>query len=217
MKYSKEDEGFYLIGMRDVYSGKMLSYKELQEVASKYEGVKVTSVFDKSLDEIMEIVKTRKSVDMEGFVINIDGHLFKLKVDDYVQMHRILSKLSAPSVIIKCLADGTFDDVLAKLPEAYRSDILILSDFILSHERDFLKTVDKYYEAAPKEDKKEFMLWVTNQVPRKYQGGVRNKYLNKPVEYLRRARGGNQSYQYIKMSEIDPNFEEKLTQIPKKN
>ena len=113
--------------------------------------------------------------------------------------------------------DGTFDDVLAKLPEAYRSDILILSDFILSHERDFLKTVDKYYEAAPKEDKKEFMLWVTNQVPRKYQGGVRNKYLNKPVEYLRRARGGNQSYQYIKMSEIDPNFEEKLTQIPKKN
>ena len=204
VRYNKEDEGLYLIGMRNVFNGKCLTYWELRMIADNFD-TKVTSVFDGTLDDVMEIIKTKKSDEMEGFVINIDGHLFKLKTDDYVKIHKLISKLSAPNVLIRAIADGIYDDLLAKIPDSFKPDVKKIAKIIFDYEKNNHLLAKKYYENAPKEDRKEFMMWVENNVPNAIKGAVRNIYLGKTNNFLKKERGkGN--YQYTKMSQIDPNF-----------
>ena len=46
VKYSKEQEGLYLIGMRDKFDGTIVPYKQILEMARKW-GIKTTILFDK--------------------------------------------------------------------------------------------------------------------------------------------------------------------------
>ena len=204
VKYSKAEEGLYLIGLRYNGNGILAPYGILRSLA-KEKMIKVTSVFKGSLDEVMEIIKTKKSDEMEGFVINIDGHLFKLKTDDYVKVHKIISKLSAPNVLIRAIADGVYDDLLAKVPETFKADIQKIAAIIYDFENFNQKLTQGYYEMAPKEERKNFMIWVENSVPNNLKGAVRNVYLGKPNNFLKKERGKG-VYQYTKMSQIDPDI-----------
>ena len=120
VKYTKDQEGLYLIGARNVFTGRQCSYKEVKEFAVKYQ-IPMTEIFNKTFDEVLEDIKTIKSDDMEGFVVNIDGHMIKVKGDDYVQIHKILSKISSVNLIIQCIANGTTDDLYSKVPEGSSS------------------------------------------------------------------------------------------------
>ena len=208
VKYKKEDEGLYLIGMRNIFNGTSFSYNDLRTIASLY-NIKVTSVFDGTLDEVMEQVHTKTSDEMEGFVINIDGRLFKLKTDDYVKVHRIISRLSAPNVLIRAIADGIYDDLLAKVPDTFKSTVKKMAKVIFEYEEHNQTLTEEYYHIAPKGDRKEFMVWVEKNVPDNIKGAVRNVYLGKTNNFLKRDRGG--SFQYTKMSQIDPNFYDNIS------
>ena len=204
VKYSKEDEGLYLIGMRNIYDGTSFSYKDLRTIASDF-NTKVTSVFNGTLDEVMEQIKTKTSDEMEGFVINIDGHLFKLKTDDYVKIHKIISRLSSPNVLIKAIADGIYDDLLSKIPDTFKPVVKKMAKIIFEYEEHNQKLTEEYYHIAPKGDRKEFMIWVDTNVPSALRSAVRNVFLGKTNNFLRKERGkGN--YQYTKISQIDPKF-----------
>lgn len=78
VKYTKEQEGLYLIGIRDVMTGRQFSYKEVAEFATHY-NVPMTEIYNKTFDQIIKEVKTIKSDEQEGFVVNIDGHMIKVK------------------------------------------------------------------------------------------------------------------------------------------
>ena len=123
VNYKIEDEGLYLLGMRNVYTGKQLSYKEVRQYANKH-NVKMTQIFNKTFNQVIADTKKFKSDEMEGFVINIDGHLVKVKCDDYVQIHKILSNISSINLIIKNIADNSFDDLVSKVPESYKWRVL---------------------------------------------------------------------------------------------
>ena len=205
VKYSKEEEGLYLVGMRDVCTGFQHSYKAVLAVAKRY-GIKCTSIFDKTLDEVLEDVKQIKSEDQEGFVLNIiheDGssRLIKIKGDDYVQIHKILSKLSSINLIIRSIADGNVDDLRAKIPAAYRNRVTVLEkiarDFIKKQER----IVNEYYFNSPKSDKKTFMIWVEKNVPREYKSYVKNCYLGIKNNYLK-SHAETKNPKYIKLVEM---------------
>ena len=208
VKYNKEDEGLYLIGMRNIYDGTSLSYKDLRTMASGF-NTKVTSVFNGTLDEVMEQIRTKTSDEMEGFVINIDGRLFKLKTDDYVKIHKIISRLSSPNVLIRAIADGIYDDLLSKVPDSYKPMIKKISKIIFDYEKRNQTLTKEYYDKAPKEDRKEFMIWIEKNVPENLKGAVRNAYLGRDHSFLRKERGqGN--FQYTKMSQIDPKYVDKI-------
>ena len=81
---------------------------------------------DKTFEEILEDVKTIKSDEQEGFVVNIDGHMIKVKGDDYVQIHRVLSKISSINLIIESVAENKIDDLISKVPAAYRERVFIV-------------------------------------------------------------------------------------------
>ena len=65
VNYRPEQEGMYLIGMRNVLTGKQLSYKDVQGYASMY-GVPMTEIENRCFEEIMQDGKRLKSSEKEG-------------------------------------------------------------------------------------------------------------------------------------------------------
>ena len=197
--YLPEDEDMYLIGMRNVFTGKQLAYKDVKNFAAKY-GVPMTKIENRGFEDIIEAAKRFKSTEKEGWVLNIDGHMVKLKCDDYVQLHRVLNKFSSVNTIIKNIADGTFDDLISKVPENYTGRINRVAKLIYEYMKNTNKNIEDCYLKAPKQDRKEYMVWVTNNCPKEIQGYLRQKYLNKEYHVLKTCFMN--STKYKKLNEI---------------
>lgn len=198
VKYDKE--GLFLIGVRNVITGIEASYKEVLEYAGKY-GVLTTEVFDKTLDQIIAELDDKKSSEAEGFVINIDGFKVKIKYNDYVHMHKMLSAIGSINLIIQSIAEDGFDDMIAKIPTAYKGRVLTVAKYVYEYKDKTEKAVREAYMNAPKDDKKEFMIWVSKNVSKEIQGFVRCMYLGKNFNVLKRSGG----YLKVKDMGVDTN------------
>lgn len=196
--YDEKQEGLYLLGARDVTNGYQLTHKELSEIVEEYSDVKLAQKENKSLDELLELMKKYKSNEKEGWVIRIDQHFIKIKCDDYVNMHRLLDKVSSENVIIRAIADGNFDDLYSKVPDGYKNRVDDIANKIYGFVKLIKRESKRLYEEAPKGNRKEFMIWVNNSVNRVLQPYVRNLYLGIEQSVLSKGKDG-----YKKMSEID--------------
>ena len=115
------------------------------DYAKKY-NVKTTTLFvDKTLDEIMESLDDYKSNEKEGFVLNIDNFMVKIKYNDYVAMHKILSQISSINLIIKAIGDGIFDDFISKIPTSYKQRVLDVANKIFKYMSLIKTDIEKYY------------------------------------------------------------------------
>ncbi|GAA0102559.1 hypothetical protein UT300012_32740 [Paraclostridium bifermentans] len=187
--YNKEQEGLYLIGIRDVNTGIQLNYRDIKEFSKRY-NVHMAKIENIKIDEVLKNMKIFKSNEKEGWILNIDGHLIKIKCDDYVHLHRLLDKFSSVNVIIENVAEGRIDDMLSKVPESYIHRITQISDKIINWRDETLKNIDKYYGLAPKTNTKEFMIWVDNEVPCEIKGYVKLKYKGIGFNVLKRKVEG---------------------------
>lgn len=197
VKYTKEQEGLYLIGIKDVNNGREYNYKEIIEFANKYK-IPTTQLFDKTLDRLLEELDDKSSDQAEGFVINIDGYRVKLKYNDYVYIHKALSMLSSINLIIRSIADNCYDDLLSKLPVAYHDNVKKVSNVVFKYIHDTENIIHEYYIKAPKSDKKEFMIWVDENVPKKYRGFCRELYYGKEINVIKKSDHGNPKYLKLK-------------------
>jgi hypothetical protein len=137
VNYKADEEGLYLLGMRNVFTGEQLSYRAVKQYSDIY-NIKMTEIFNKTFEEVLNDIKKYKSDQMEGFVINIDGYLLKIKCDDYTQIHKVLSNISSINLIIKHIADNTFDDLISKVPDSYRWRVKKVSRLVI----DYIKKTD---------------------------------------------------------------------------
>lgn len=202
--YSKDQDGLYLFGIKNNDTGFEFSY-ELTVQIGKLFGVKTTEVFDDTLDGIMSKVDDYTSDEKEGWVINIidkygKNFKVKLKVNDYVYMHKILSKLTSPNLVVEAIADDKFDDFISKVPVAHREKVNKYSQIVYNYLKHMEGIVQGYYFMAPKDDKKEFMIWIDKVVLKKYQGYVRSLYLKKQYNFLKKGTLAAPSYK--KFNEI---------------
>ena len=195
--YSKEQEGLYLIGIRNSVTGEEYSYKEVNRFANKY-SIPTTRVFDKTLDDVIKELDDKKSNEAEGFVVNIDGYKVKIKYNDYVSMHRILSEISSINLVIKNIADGTFDDMISKVPKAYKDRVMQTANIVFKYIHNTELRIKEYFDKAPKDDKKEFMLWVESNVPNSIKAFVREKYYGREYNLIK-----NKSGRYLKINEME--------------
>lgn len=198
VKYNKTDEGLYLIGIRDKRDGAELDYKTVLFYAFMWQ-IPSTTVFNKTLDEVMLELDAKKSEEAEGFVINIDGFKVKVKYNDYVKLHKALSKSSSVNLIIHSIADDTYDDVLSKLPLAYHSQVEDIAKQVYHYLKIAENNIDKWYQKAPKNTKKIFMIWVEKNVPKIYRGFCREKFLGKKYNLIKTC---DKEPRYKKMSEL---------------
>jgi len=191
-----EKDELTLVGIRNIFDGYQWSYKELAETAEEF-GVPHVDIENRSLEEILALSHELKCSDKEGWVLNIDGHMVKFKCDDYVSLHKIIANHISPNTVIHAVADGTIDDLLSKIPTAYRYRVQKLINKLVDYMREVRGSVCALYNAAPTDDIKTFMCWVTENVEPKYAGYVRNEYLKKDWHPLRKGSGGYKKYHEI--------------------
>lgn len=206
-----DQEGLFLIGMRcvdDVFTGiggMEFSYKSVIEIAQKYR-IPATKTFDKTLDQVLTELDDKKANEAEGFVVDIDGFKVKVKYNDYVSMHKMLTKLGSVNCIIRAIADDTYDDLLSKIPEAYRKRIEVIGKDVLQIKEVYEDAVDiiissynKWISLAPINDSdKTFADFVNKICPKDFRGYAFCKRKNKPYNVLK------DGYRYKKWKDLYP-------------
>lgn len=130
-----------LLALRDTVSGEYTSYHAYADYG-RYWGVRVVGAVQ--VDRISDIdgfvAGVRESVGREGVVLRYeDGHMIKIKSDDYVMRHRAVDGLRTERDALRVVLDDTVDDMIPILPEAdvvrlvnYQRDVSLALDV---HER----------------------------------------------------------------------------------
>ena len=142
----------------------------------------------------------KKSDEAEGFVINIDDYRVKLKYNDYVHIHKALSKLSSINLIIRSIANNQYDDLLAKLPAAYHNNVKKVASIVVRYINQEESKIREYYNKAPKSNNRDFMIWITNNVPKEYQGYCRAMYLGQEINVIK--SGNEKAPHYKKLKDM---------------
>lgn len=194
--YEEKNEGMHLIGARSVETGEHLPYYKLIELADHCE-IKVVDLEQKTLEQLLVEMKQVRSNEKEGWVINVDGHYVKVKCDDYVNMHRLLDRVSSVNVIIEAIANETFDDLVSKIPDSYKERVNNVANLIFTYLKKTKQQINEWYVRAPKRTQKEFMIWVEQNVPQHIKPYVRSEYLGMEYNLLKKGKVG-----YKKMSEL---------------
>lgn len=202
--YNEKQYGLNLIGARSE-DGIFLTYKELKEIANKY-NIKITTLHEITFEEMLESLKKYKSNEKEGYVLHamsLDYDFFvKIKCDDYIEMHKILSALSSINLIIKHIGDETFDDFFSKIPNTYKSRVLDIAHKVFEYNFKMKSNVTswcQYLDSYKYDNIKDKMIYITNYVPKNIQGYVREyvKTGNICQNYIKKKNS------YIKFKEIE--------------
>lgn len=202
VKYKKEQEGLYLIGIRNNLTGYEYSYRTVICIAD-YFNIPTTVLFNKTLGQILNELDDKNSEEAEGFVINIDGYKIKVKYNDYVHIHKALSKLSSINLIIRSIADNQYDDLLSKLPAAYHDNVKKVATIVFRYIKNTEQTANEYFQQAPKTSQKEFMIWINENVPKKYRGFCRELYFGKEINVIKFNQSGDPKY--LKLNQMGVN------------
>ena len=196
-----EQEGLYLIGIRDVKTGNELSPSRVEYVANVF-GVPTAKKYKmRTLDELIDYTNNMELIDGEGFVVTIgDKCKFKIKSSEYLNMGKLFDNLGRKNAIIKLIADGNVDDYMSyinlnpELKEAYE-EIKYYDTYIRNE-------IDKYYNLLVdlNIDKKSLMIEV-NKVPKPIREWVRQKLFGNEIHLLTKTVG------YIKYNDLKNIFD----------
>lgn len=193
VQYPKEMQGIYLIGIRDKETGVTYDYNTVIKTATSYPDVKNTEVYKKSFSDVLDSLDKVRGNDAEGYVANIDGFRVKIKYDDYLLMKNIMDRKAVGKTVIRAIADGNFDDIYSRIPENKKELALMVAERVNGWVSDTDTKVHEYYNTFSKiTDIKEFMIAVTKEVPKEYQGYVRMLYKGKSYQYLKKFEDTDQ-------------------------
>jgi hypothetical protein len=168
-----EYKGLILLGAIDTETGLEVSRNELE----KLEGFDIVKKYD-GLTDIREM-KSLISNNQEGFVIRFhkSGVRAKIKGDEYVRLHRLLTNFSNID-IWECLKNKTdFNGFLERVPDEFdikvknyveklKKDFFIFNEKVQSVFNDFVSKRPGF--PFDNIGKKEYSMWVKEQ-PREYQ------------------------------------------------
>ena len=203
--YTKEQEGMYLITARDCTTGLEMDFNALRDIAKRYDCPVVDFYDSENLDSLLAQVDNFASDEKEGWVIRMqdeDGNDFrvKLKVTDYVLMHKAISKLVSPNAVVQAIAEDKYDDFYSKVPDGFKDIVKgfyletvgYISSRINLGELWYSKMFDEitkdrwdenYSDSAKRKIKN---IWITENVPKCIQSDVRNIVDKRETKYLYR-------------------------------
>lgn len=192
--YSKQQEGMYLIGIRDKITGEQFDYAFVHNIGLLYNIDFMPQIYNQTLAEVISELDKYSGQEREGVVLYIDGFMVKLKYNDYVVCHRVLSLVSAPNLVIRKIADNDFDDYYSKIPQAYKglvkSIYQIIMEYIINKKTMIQKAITQAQEVLGQDynDRKTFMMWVNNgaNVKADIRSYVISEYLGKSYNLLKK-------------------------------
>ena len=184
---SYEDEGLYLVVIRDSNDGREYDYREVIDMAAGY-SVPTTSLYGFSFGEALGFLSSASGREHEGFVLNVDGFRVKMKSDDYVRINNWIFRLKDDSVLLKTVLAGEIDDIIPKLPQEFKEDVIKRTRMITDAIECRKATVENYLrlmESQGLTEKKDAMIWIHENVPRPFDVMVRCRYLRQNVDYTK--------------------------------
>lgn len=189
VEYQEEDFGLHLIGARNVHNGNHLTHMQFSLIAKRY-GVKCVELISSSLEELMALMSTSNGLELEGWVLNIDGQFVKLKTDSYVMLHSAVEDSLSPNMIIRSIYNNTYDDFISKVPPAYRPSVENVASSVFNYIDLVKSSISFWLPKAAHLDKKEFMLWNKQNVPRHIQPFLTKAYLKQDLRILNKRGEG---------------------------
>ena len=181
------EEGLYLVGIRDIRNGREFDYREVINIAGRY-SVLTTTMYDFTLPEAMDYLKSVSGKEHEGFVMNIDGFRVKMKADDYIKINNWIFGLKDDNILLKTVLSEQMDDIIAKLPSPFKEDVKERTDRIISAIDKRREKVANYMNQINElgfVEKKDVMIWISNNVPRPFDAMVRCRYLKQNVDFTK--------------------------------
>lgn len=139
------EEKLVVIGVIHTESGKESSYEEMEsdgfELAKKYPG-------NLSFEELKKL----NTENAEGFVIRFaDGYRMKIKFDDYITLHRIITNCSSYDIWESLMKFGKLpEDLLVNVPDEFYSWIKRLESELNARHKYITGYIKYLYDAYAK-------------------------------------------------------------------
>ncbi|UNY39838.1 RNA ligase [Bacillus phage vB_BauM_KLEB27-3] len=197
VEYEEKDFGLHLIGARNIHNGNHLTHQQFSLIAKPY-GVKCVELISSSLEELITLMSTSNGLEIEGWVLNIDGQFVKIKTDSYVMLHSAVEDSLSPNMIIRSIYNNTYDDFISKVPPAYRPSVENVASFVFDYIDIVKSSISYWLPKGAKLDKKDFMLWNKQNVPRHIQPFLTKAYLKQDLRILNKRGEGLKKINEIK-------------------
>ena len=205
VSYPQEMKGLHLVGMRNIKNGCQFSYRQVIDMAKQY-GVPTVSLYSMNFSEILSKVKDLKGTEHEGYVLNVDGFLVKIKCPDFLNLMRSVDLSQSFNFIVKYTFEGKIDDFISMLPTGFQDDARAKLRKLMGYVNDVKEQVEAEYSRLPlNAERKDVMLAINKIKNKTIQDFVRAKYLGKPLEII--AKRKSENFQYIKESDIDAYYQ----------
>jgi len=179
-------DSLVLTAMRLVDTGNYVSYKTMKQYAEAWIIPVVKAIAGDATDITKVVEHIRKWDDGEGVVIRFDdGHMVKIKADDYVLRHKSKDAINQEKNVIETIISDAVDDLIPLLtPEDANRVRKFEKAFWLAVE-DVGTTLHDTYQSIPKgKDQKDFALNVSAGIPKYQQSFMFNLHRGVPVRDL---------------------------------
>jgi RNA ligase len=163
-------EKLVLLGVMHTSGGTEIPHKNLEEhLGDSFELVKAYHS-----ENGWEHLKSLNEPNKEGFVIRFNsGFRMKIKFEDYVRLHRIITQVSNIDIWERLMKDEPLDDILEKVPDEFfdwvRQWEKALKFGYVMQEKEARKWFDRLNEEIVFAERKEQAIWILGFVPQEYQ------------------------------------------------
>jgi len=106
-----EDE-LVLLAVRDNVTGKYMLYDDMVVLANLHD-VKYVEQYEGTVENMQQLVNSiREETGVEGYIIRFDdGHMVKIKCDEYVSLHRAKDGIRFEKNVISIIVNEQLDDL----------------------------------------------------------------------------------------------------------
>lgn len=164
-------ETLIIHGVRDNNTGKYWHMEDIHDFF--HNDVKVMKSIDLidtfafcSVEESIDFVNRQSGVELEGVVIVCeDGERFKVKGEDYLRLHRLVTDIS-PKRVWELLCAGNYEDYRKQIPDEFIKEFDEYAKEIMDWHEDLMVKLMAEYNMRPiTETQKDYALWVQTREP----------------------------------------------------
>lgn len=170
--------GFIVHGVRCNTTGQYWSLRDIKDYFEDEECVEVVhtlpieldheSTIEEQLGVIQEYVSNLRGVQSEGTVIvTEDGERFKIKGEDYLRLHRLVTDVT-PKRVWELLCAGEYAQYRKEIPDEFLKEFDGYAKTILEWVREKDIESETEYQNSPVKDaesQKDFAIWVNSTQP----------------------------------------------------
>ena len=145
-------EDVVLLGVIETQTGKELELEKYEKselnVVKRYEGIEGISFLKRMITD-----------NQEGFVVRFsNGERMKVKGEEYLRLHKIMTEVSTKSVWEVLSSGGSMEEILQDVPDEFYSKIKEYENELVSSFQKMKDRYQWYFSLMPKEDRKSFAL-----------------------------------------------------------